>query len=129
MAKGLIPSILKMRCPKCREGHMFTVKSLYTLKGIFKMPEQCEVCGQKMEIEPGFYYGTGYVSYGLCVAFSIAYFIIYALLFGISVQDSSLFYYLGSNIALLIIFLPLIIRYSRVIYLYIFVRKEDKKKL
>lgn len=126
MSKGLLPSILKMKCPKCREGQMFKKKSLYTIKGIFDMPEECEVCGQKMEIEPGFYYGTGYVSYGLCVALSVTYFIIYAVLFGVSVEDNSLFYFLGSDIALMIILMPLIMRYSRVIYLYMFVRKDKK---
>lgn len=107
---------------------MFTNHSLYTIKDTFKMPESCEVCGQKMEIEPGFYYGTGYVSYGLCVGFSIVYFLIYALIFGVSVNDYSLFYFLGSNVALLVILMPLIIRYSRVLYLYMFVKKEKNKE-
>lgn len=127
MSKGIIPSIIMMKCPKCRKGHMFTKKNLYVLTKIQSMPEECEVCGQKMELEPGFYYGTGYVSYGICVGLSILNFILYYLLFGVSVTDNSLFYYLGINITLLLVLMPLIIRYSRVLYLYLFVRKEQKK--
>ena len=34
------------------------------------MYENCPVCSQKYDLEPGFWYGTGYVSYGLCGIFS-----------------------------------------------------------
>lgn len=119
---SLIPSIAKMKCPSCRKGNMFTNTSIFPLKKLLVMPEKCEVCGQKMELELGFYYGTGYVSYALSVAFSIFNFLWYWLIFGIQFDDNSLFYYLGINIALLIICLPYIVRYSRVIYLYMFVK-------
>lgn len=121
-------SLLKMRCPNCRKGPMFTNKSIFPLKKLQDMPEKCS-CGQKMEIEPGFYYGTGYVSYALSVGLSIINFIWFYFIFGVSVFDNSLFYYLGVNIALLLILMPWIMRYSRVIYLYMFVKKDSLKKL
>ena len=31
------------------------------------MNKECPVCGQPTEIEVGFYYGTGYVSYVLSI--------------------------------------------------------------
>ncbi len=86
------------------------------------MPERCAECGQKMELEIGFYYGTGYVSYGLSVALAIFNLVWYALIFGITWRDNSMFYYLGVTIATLIIFQPWIMRMSRVLYLYMFVR-------
>lgn len=119
-----LKAIVGMKCPNCHKGNMFTNKSIFPLKKLQQMPEKCS-CGQKMEIEPGFYYGTGYVSYGLSIALSIFNFILYYLIFGVSVQDNSLFYYLGANIAILILLMPIIIRYSRVIYLHMFVKKNS----
>lgn len=127
MPNALI-SILKMRCPKCRKGPMFKNKSIFPLKELQDMPEKCSCCGQKMELEPGFYYGTGYVSYALSVALSIFNFIWYYLIFGVSVQDNSLFIYLGVNIILLVVLMPWLMRYSRVLYLYMFVRKGEKSE-
>ena len=86
------------------------------------MPEHCAVCGQKMEIEPGFYYGTGYVSYGLSVGLFFFNLVWYWLIFGISYKDNSIFYYLITSIAIVIALQPWIMRYSRVLYLYMFVR-------
>lgn len=88
------------------------------------MPSNCTVCGQPMEIEVGFYYGTGYVSYALTVAISVAVFVAYWVLFGISINDNSLFYYLGVDIAILILALPYIMRLSRSIWLSFFVKYE-----
>ena len=86
------------------------------------MPDQCPVCDQKMEIEPGFYYGTGYVSYALSVALLAISFVLYHLLFGLSYKDNSFFYALGSSISLILVLQPLIMRYSRVLYLHMFVK-------
>lgn len=122
MLEGLM-AILKMKCPNCRKGNMFSQKRMFPLKNLQKMPEQCDHCGQKMEIEPGFYYGTGYVSYGVCLVISVAFIIFYAVVFGLSFDDNSLYYYLAANTALLLILLPWILRISRVLYLYIFVKK------
>lgn len=80
-----------------------------------------------MEIEIGFYYGTGYVSYALCVALSVFNFIWYYLIFGITWRDNSIFYYLGTTVALTILLQPWIIRYSRVLYLHMFVKYKSNK--
>jgi len=60
-------STLSNRCPRCRRGDIFKSKNAYALKGgeYMKMHEHCPVCGQATDLEVGFYYGTGYVSYGL----------------------------------------------------------------
>ncbi len=94
------------------------------------MPEKCSECGQPFELEPGFYYGTGYVSYALTVAFFIFNLVWYALIFGISYKDNSFFYYLGTSITLVVLLQPWIMRLSRVLYLSIFVRygKGSKRK-
>lgn len=125
-----IMAIFKMKCPNCRTGNMFSQKRIFPLKNLQKMPEQCPHCGQKMELEPGFYYGTGYVSYGVCIAISVVLLIAYALIFGISFNDNSLYYFLILNTSVLVLSLPWLLRISRVLYLYMFVRKgslEEKK--
>lgn len=115
-------SLLKMKCPQCRIGDMYRSKNPWKLKSTFDMPKSCPVCGQKYELEVGFYYGTGFVSYALTVAFSVFTFILWFLLIGMSTKDSRFFYWLGINVVLLILIQPWIARISRVIYLWFFVR-------
>ena len=122
-------SILKMNCPACRTGHMYKNKSIFPLKELMDMPEECPVCGQKMEIETGFYFGTGYVSYGLSVALFGFNLVWYWLIFGISFKDNSPFKYLATSIALVLLLQPWLMRISRVIYLYMFVKYNNKKKM
>lgn len=88
------------------------------------MPEKCPVCNQRYEMETGFWYGTGYVSYALAVALSVATFIAWTVIIGISVNDNRVFYWLGFNALLLIVLQPWLMRLSRVIYLYFFVRYD-----
>ena len=127
-------SILTMRCPRCRRGKMFNHPNPFkrlTTKHIFDMPDNCPVCQQKYDLETGFWYGTGYVSYALTVAVSVTTFVAGMVLFGISFSNNSIFIWLGINIAVLVILQPWIMRLSRVIYLYFFVSYDpeyDKHK-
>jgi hypothetical protein len=116
-----IPSLLKLKCPRCRTGHMFVNKSSYS-KNLMHMHEHCEVCGQPMEIEPDFYYGTGYVSYALAVAVSTASFIAWWIIIGLSLQDNRFFWWIGFNAVLLIALQPYLMRLSRTVWLSFFVK-------
>jgi hypothetical protein len=40
-------------------------------KTTMRMPENCPVCEQKFDLQTGFYFGTGYVSYGLTIFISL----------------------------------------------------------
>jgi hypothetical protein len=102
----------------------------FSTKKNMAMPTHCKACGQPMEIEVGFYYGTGYVSYALTVAISVAVFVAYWVLIGISIEDNSLFYYLATDIAVLILSMPYLMRLSRSIWLSFFVKydKDWRKK-
>ena len=119
---SLLSSMMSMKCPNCRKGNMFTNKSIFPLGQILDMPERCTVCGQKMEIELGFYVGTGYVSYGLSVAIAIFNMVWFGIFVGFSWKDNSFFWYLGITVAMMILLQPILMRYSRVIYLYMFVK-------
>lgn len=104
---------------------MYNNKSIFPLGKMMDMPERCAHCGQKMEIEVGFYYGTGYVSYGLSVAIAIFNIVWYTLLVGFSWKDNSIWWYLGITVSMLIVLQPLIMRISRVLYLYMFVKYKS----
>lgn len=106
---------------------MFSSPSIFPLKNLLEMPERCTTCNQKMEIEVGFYYGTGYVSYALTIVLIAIVFLVYALLFGITYQNNSVFIALGISIVLVILLQPWLMRISRVLYLYLFVKYDRKK--
>ncbi|OQP54536.1 DUF983 domain-containing protein [Niastella yeongjuensis] len=119
---GYIWSLLHHKCARCRAGNMFQTKNAYRLKYLLKMYDKCPVCDQRMEIEVGFYYGTGYVSYALTVAFSVTTFVAWWVLIGMSVHDNRFFWWLGLNITLLVMLQPFLMRLSRAIWLSFFVR-------
>lgn len=101
---------------------MFCNRSFFPLSKLMDMPERCAVCGQKMELEIGFYYGTGYVSYGLTVLLIGACFIAYWLILGLSYKDDSILYALATSVLIAILLQPWLMRMSRVLYLYMFVK-------
>ena len=120
-------SILTMKCPRCRKGQMFKDNNPYSklsLKHVFDMHDNCPVCNQKYDLEPGFWYGTGYVSYALAVAVSVTTFVTWFVLIGVSTDDNRIFYWLILNAILLILLQPWLMRLSRVIYIRFFVRYD-----
>ena len=124
-------SMLTMRCPRCRRGPMFSHQNAYKklkLSHIFEMHDNCPECGQKFDLEQGFWYGTAYVSYALAVAISVATFVAWLVLIGVSTEDNRVFYWLAFNGVLLVILQPWMMRLSRVIYLYFFVSYDKNYK-
>lgn len=114
-------TILNNKCPHCRDGYIFKDRGSYNLKSFMKMNERCPVCNQKTEIEKGFFYGTGYVSYALAVAFSVSTFVAWWVLIGFSIDDNRVFWWLGINSILLLLFQPYLMRLSRTVWLSFFV--------
>jgi hypothetical protein len=95
---------------------MFVHKTVLTPK-FMEMHERCTVCQQRTEIEVGFYVGSGYVSYALTVAISVATFVAWWVLIGFSLEDNRIFWWLGLNSIFLIIIQPWLMRLSRAIWL------------
>ena len=120
--RGYFWGIFNHKCSRCRTGNMFLDNGSYKLKSFMKMYKHCPACGQRMEIEPGFYYGTAYVSYAVTVAFSVSSFIAWWILVGFSLSDDRLFWWIGTNAALLIALQPWFMRLSRAIWLSFFVK-------
>ena len=98
----------------------------YDLKQNMKMHERCEVCGQRTDIEVGFYYGTSYVSYALTLFFSVVTFILWWVFIGISINDNRIFYWLGINAVLLLVLQPVFMRLSRTMWLSWFVKYDPE---
>ncbi|MBC8034904.1 MAG: DUF983 domain-containing protein [Chitinophagaceae bacterium] len=116
----LLLSIFKNKCPRCRRGHLYKGRNPYK-RGFMIMNNECPVCRQAFDMEPGFYYGTGFVSYGLSVAICVATFLTWWVIIGFSLKDNRFFWWMGLNALLLIIMQPLLMRISRTIWLAIFV--------
>lgn len=117
-------ALFNHKCPHCRQGNMFVDSSYFHLKSFMKMNKNCPVCGQKTEIETGFYYGTGYVSYALTVAFSVSTFVAWWVLVGFSSSYSRIFWWLGINTILLLLIQPFLMRLSRAVWLAVFVKYD-----
>ncbi len=118
---NLVLSVLQNKCPRCRRGKLYVHSSAYRMKGAMDMNDACPVCQQPLDMEVGFYYGTGYVSYALSIAICVASFIAWWVLIGFSLSDSRFFWWMGVNAALLIILQPALMRLSRTIWLAFFV--------
>lgn len=115
-------SILTGTCPVCQEESMYIEPNPYKLRKIFRMHERCSNCHTKYKIEPSFFFGAMYVSYGLGVAIAVAAFIVVHLFFGGGLIAT----FLGI-IGTLVVLMPIIIRVSRNIWINIFLnyKKPD----
>ncbi|MDJ1495221.1 DUF983 domain-containing protein [Cytophagaceae bacterium DM2B3-1] len=115
MSRSKFSAILHEKCPRCREGNIFT----YPLSKVSRFSitnENCPVCNLRYEKEPGTFYGAMYVSYGFNVGMVVALFI---ATFTIG-NDPHLMWYFIVIIPALILAAPFFFRYSRVLWLYFF---------
>jgi len=114
-------SILTGSCPKCQKESMYLDKNPLHLTKVLKMNDHCSHCGLKYQIEPSFFYGAMYVSYGLNVAVGIAAFIVSFVFFGVTIEQS----FLAIVISLIVLF-PFVLRLSRNLYINMFVSYDPK---
>lgn len=114
-----IYSILTGSCPRCQEESMYQTSNPYALSQIFKMHERCSHCGLKYKIEPSFFYGAMYVSYAVGIAFAVAAFVITFLFIGTSLKTSFI-----AIVSTLVVFMPVIIRLSRNIWINFFIKYD-----
>ncbi len=118
---SFISGVLRMKCPHCGKGSIFVHKSVFPLKTCLRTHEKCTECGQeytsKSNNAPGMNYALTSVAYILC-------FVAYALIFGLSYYDNSIYYALIASTAVILILQPWLMRLGKVIYLYIFSRSD-----
>jgi len=112
-------AILALKCPACHEGNLFRSRNPYNLGKSGKMYQSCPVCGQDFVIEPGFYFGSAYISYSINVAIMVG-----IMLIAFLIYDLSIFQLLLIFIPFFLIFSPIIFRLSRSIWIHIFVSRK-----
>ena len=113
-------SILFGKCPKCHHESMYQTKNPYHLSETLKMHERCSHCGTKYKIEPSFFYGSMYVSYGVGIAFAVAAFIVSNIFLGSSLKVA-----FGCIVGTLVCFMPVIMRLSRNIWINLFMSYDS----
>jgi len=85
-----------------------------------KMNTRCECCGQSFEPEPGYYFGAMYVSYAINTLFLAVISIALYLL----ATEITLTMIITVLLIVILGFLPLTFRWSRVLWIAIFVKYE-----
>jgi uncharacterized protein (DUF983 family) len=116
-------SILTGSCPRCQNESMYEDKNPLHFSKVLKMNENCSHCGLKYQIEPSFFYGAMYVSYGLNVALSIAVFLFSFLFLSISLKTTLIAIFIAN-----VVLYPFVLRWSRNIYINLFVSFDKKYK-
>lgn len=113
------------KCPRCRTGKLYKRGISFNFKKTMEMNPRCPVCGQPTEVEVGFYYGTGYVSYALGIAISVASLIAWWTIIGLSLDDNRFFYWIAFNGLLLVVLMPWLMRLARSFWISWFVKYDQ----
>ncbi|HOZ96690.1 MAG TPA: DUF983 domain-containing protein [Niabella sp.] len=123
--RSLLSTVLGCYCPRCREGKIF--QNPFSFKygsSLLKMNKTCAICSQPTELEVGFYYGTGYISYMISFALTVATAVAWWVIIGFSASDNRFIYWLIFNTLLLILLQPWLMRLSRSLWLSGFVKYD-----
>lgn len=108
-------ALLALRCPRCHRGKLFSYPATNLAK-FTDMPDDCPVCGQAFEPEPGFYFGAMYISFG----FAVAIFAVCGVLLYYLAGDPDVWVYVVAVAVVTLVTTPLTFRYSRALMLYLF---------
>ena len=111
-----IYSVLRGKCPSCHKGDFFKYSFTMNLFRVNKIKKTCSCCDLKYMIEPAFYFGALYVSYGVTVALCIVTFIISKLILNLALLTSFV-----TIFVVLILFIPINLRLSRILWINLFV--------
>lgn len=108
-------ALLTLCCPRCHQGKLFSSSAL-NITGFADMPAQCPVCGQAFEPEPGFYFGSMYITF----AFNVATVLVIGVLLYYLFNNPDTWVYVVVVTVVTILLTPIILRYSRALMLYLF---------
>ena len=102
---------------------MYLEKNPYKLNDLYKMNDTCSHCHTQYLIEPSFFYGAMYVSYGLTVAIGVAIFVISNVIIGFPVKPTFIGIVIG-----IIALMPVTARLARNIYINMFIAFDKNWK-
>lgn len=117
MKRTKLYSILFLKCPQCRQGK-FLEAHPYRLSNMNKVKEECPKCKLKYHIEPSFYTGSMYVSYGVGIAVAVAAYVL-QLIFGFNFGPTGI---MLSIILALVLTMPYIGAVSKSIWAHLFLK-------
>ena len=115
-----IYSILRGKCPRCHEGDFFKYTFTMNIFKVNKIEKKCSQCDLKYMIEPAFYFGALYVSYGITVAICIATFITSKIIFDLALLSSFIAVFI-----VLILCIPVNLRLSRILWINMFINYKS----
>lgn len=127
-SRNYLTTVLGCYCPRCREGKLFKNPISIRLKKNMDMYERCPLCHQRTEIEVGFYYGTGYVSYLIALFITGVFFLLWFLVIGFSFHDSRFRVWIIVNSIMLVVLQPWLMRVSRSLWISFFVKYDPDWK-
>jgi uncharacterized protein (DUF983 family) len=111
--KSLGSAILQGKCPRCREGSIFPT-SIFSYNKLTDVYQKCPHCDAVLTPEPDFFYGAMYISYAFSVALVINVLIVLNFVF----NDPEMWVYGVTVVVTNLLLLPVMLRYSKVLYLY-----------
>lgn len=111
--RSLGAAMLHGKCPSCREGNIFPSR-MFSYTKLTDVNHKCPNCEAVFTPEPDFFYGAMFISY----AFSVALMVTVFTAINILVDQAPLSTYLITIVISNILLLPLMLRYSKVLYLY-----------
>ncbi len=115
-----IGPFLACKCPRCGKGRVFT-QSIVSLGKFSDTFDNCPNCNLAYEPETGFFFGAMYWSYALIVGTIIT--------GGVIMKLAGWWdYAIGGIMAFLLLNIPVIIRYSRMLMLFIVYPMMYKEK-
>lgn len=117
-----LKSVLEYKCPKCRQSKLFVEP--FEMSRPVNMRYSCEICGQKFEPEPGFYFGAMFISYIFSgwIFIGTALFLVFAV--GWSLEAS-----MAVVVALAALSFFKLMRLSRSLWIHMMVKYDQKWKI
>lgn len=109
-------SILTGTCPKCQRESMYVNPNPYHISESMKMHDHCSHCGTKYKMEPNFFFGAMYVSYGVAVLIGILIFLLGHFVLRLPIKTTFI-----SILVILMLLMPWVTRVSRNIYINMFI--------
>lgn len=119
LKQNILNSILFLKCPQCRQGQ-FLKANPYLFSIMNSVKERCPKCQLKYSIEPSFYTGSMYVSYGVGIAFAVAAYMI-LLILGLANSPMRIFIVI---VITLVAFFPYIGAVSKSIWAHLFFKYD-----
>jgi uncharacterized protein (DUF983 family) len=122
LKRNILYSILFLKCPQCRQGE-FLEANPYKISKMNSVRERCPKCQLKYSMEPSFYTGSMYVSYGVGIAFAVAAYMI-LLILGLADSPMRIFIVIVITLA---VFFPYIGAVSKSIWAHLFFKYDAVK--